>query len=101
MYYLLGQMFASEHSETAFASKAFAESLGFVLSQAVLALMPVGPLYPTMAALWTLPIIAWYSRWKLPVHLLHSKSKQSEDEEARKGRENDVTDHMANIVWHH
>jgi len=96
LYYLIGQT-QSSRSEAAFAGKAFCESLGFVLSQALLAIIPSPALYPALAALWTIPVLIWYARWTFPVELLHSKGAPHEDETNHGSNDLDTDEP---VVWH-
>lgn len=72
-FYFLGALYPRQ-SETAFAAKAFAESLGFVLAQGLITILPAR-VYPILAAIWTLPVVWWFYKWKFPVEPMHSKKK--------------------------
>lgn len=94
-YYFVGQIYSSR-AEAAFAGKAFCESMGFVVGQGLLAILPPA-IYPLLAALWVLPVLGWFARWEMPLELLHSKASPEEMDDKLA---NDLTDPGAVAVWH-
>ena len=94
-YYFVGQIYSSR-AEAAFAGKAFCESMGFVVGQGLLAILPPA-IYPLLAALWVLPVLGWFARWEMPLDLLHSKASPEEMDDKLA---NDLTDPGAVAVWH-
>jgi hypothetical protein len=72
MYYYIGQGFSTQ-GETAFAAKAFWESVGFVIAQIVPEIAGARA-YPIIALVWAVPVLFYYTRWKFPTELMHSKS---------------------------